>query len=214
MDSFGFPIMASTSAETFFFIVGGTLIALALATALIGMWREDFPSAGALRSLLGLIVLLVLATGAGAVLSARDEQEIRRAENEKAAKEAEAEAIEKQKEEAPLTEGEAARPGTATGEASSPDEAALDGRTLFAGAGCGDCHTLADADTAGQIGPVLDDVLPGQNPAAIRTSIVDPAASTSDGFPEGVMPTIFGDQLTEVEIDALVAYLGEVAGER
>jgi mono/diheme cytochrome c family protein len=212
MDPSGFPIAASPSAETFFFILAGTLVALALATAGIGLWREDFPSAGALRGLLGLIALLVLATGAGAVLSARDEQESRRAENAQAAKEADAETVEKQQEEAPLTEGEAAQPDTATGEASSPDEGGLDGKSLFVDTGCGACHTLADADTSGQIGPVLDDVLPGQDPDAIRTSIIDPGSSTSDGFPEGVMPTIYGDQLTAVEIDALVTYLGDVAG--
>ena len=213
MDASGLLLpVASSSVETFFLVVGGSLVAVALGTAFVGMRRDDFPSAGGLRGLLGLIALLVLATGAGAVLSARDEQKIRRAENEQAAKQTDAETIAKQQQEAPLTVGGAAQPGTASGEASSPKQNAADGRALFTGAGCGDCHTLADAGTSGQIGPVLDEVLPGQDPEAIRTSIVDPGAATAEGFPEGVMPSTYAEQLTGVEIDPLVAYLGEVSG--
>lgn len=210
MDAIGLLPAASSSVETFFLVVAGTLVALALATALIGILRDDFPSARGLRGLLGLLALLVIATCAGAVLLARDEQEVRRAEDEQAAKEAVSGAAEKQSEEASLTEGAAAQPGTATGEASG--QSGSDGRMLFSTAGCGDCHTLADADTTGQIGPVLDEVLANQNSDAIRTSIIDPGASISDGFPEGVMPTVYGEQLTETEIAALVAYLDKVAG--
>lgn len=210
MDATGLLPAASSSVETFLLVVAGTLVALALATSLIGIRRDDFPSASGLRALLGLLVLLVLATCAGAVLLARDEQEIRRAENEKAAKEAGAGTVRGQQEEAPLTEGKAAQPGTATGEASSKGGGA--GRSLFTTSGCGDCHTLADADATGRIGPVLDEVLADQGSEAIQTSILDPGASTSDGFPEGVMPTTYGEQLTETELDALVAYLDGVTG--
>ena len=38
-------------------------------------------------------------------------------------------------------------------------EAAADGKQLFANT-CGGCHTLADANTQGQVGPNLDDLAP------------------------------------------------------
>jgi mono/diheme cytochrome c family protein len=200
----------------FLYIAGGALVVMALAVAFLGMRNKDFPSSRRqLRAVAGLTVVLVACTAVGAVLSARYEQAERRAENEEAAKEAGAEEEAKQAEEAPLTEGEAAQPGTATGEASSPQESAgADGKALFVDSGCGDCHVLADADTSGQVGPVLDDVLPDMSADMIRTSIVDPGAEVSQGFPDGVMPAVYGDQFTEAELDALVAYLGDVAGKK
>ena len=46
----------------------------------------------------------------------------------------------------------------------------------------------------------------------IRTSIVDPGATVEQGFPEGVMPSGYGDLFTPAELDSLVAYLSDVAG--
>ena len=200
----------------FLYIAGGALVVMALTVAFLGMRSKDFPSSRAqLRAVSGIAVVLVACTVAGAVLSARYEQAERRAENEEAAKEAGAEEAANQAEEAPLTEGQAAQPGTATGEASSPQgSAAADGKALFVDSGCGDCHTLADAGTSGQIGPVLDDVLPGMSAEMISTSIVDPGADVAQGFPDGVMPAVYGDQFTADELNALVAYLGDVAGQK
>jgi cytochrome c oxidase subunit 2 len=206
---------------TFLYISGGLLVAFALGVALVGIRREDFPNSSQTRAIAGIAAVLVVCTGIGAVQSARFEQSERREKNEEAAKEAQAEDVAKQEEEAPLTEGQGAAPDTATGEASSPQESpggaavgAADGKALFADGGCGDCHTLADAGSTGQIGPVLDEVLPGMSADEIRTSIVDPGASTEAGFPEGVMPSAYGDQFTAAEIDALVAYLSDVAGSK
>ena len=199
---------------TFLYISGGALVVAALAFAFLGMRNPDFPSSSQLRVVAGITVVLVGCTAVGAVLSARYEQAERRAENEEAAKEAAAETAADEEELAPLTEGEAAEPGTATGEASSPEETSVDGKALFVDSGCGDCHTLADAGTSGQIGPALDDVLAGQDAEMIQTSIVDPGASIEGGFPDGVMPAVYGDQLTDAELDALVAYLGDVAGNK
>jgi cytochrome c2 len=197
---------------TFLYIAGGLLVAMALIVAFFGMRHEDFPSSSQLKGIAGLAVVLVALTSIGAVLSARFEQSERRAENQEAAKEAEAEEAAKEAEEAPLTEGEAAEPGTATGEASSPDEDAVaGGRVLFVDSGCGDCHALAEAGTSGQVGPDLDDALTGQDAEMIRTSITDPGATVTEGFADGVMPAIYGDQFTEAELDTLVAYLGAVA---
>lgn len=200
----------------FLYISGGALVVMALAVAFLGMRNKDFPSSKTqLRAISGIAIVLVACTGAGALLSARFEQRERRAENEEAAKEAEAGEAAKEAEEAPLTEGQAAEPGAATGEAPGPGgAAAADGMALFVDSGCGDCHTLADAGSSGQIGPVLDDVLPGMSEEMIRTSIVDPGAEVAEGFPDGVMPAVYGDQFSEDELNALVAYLADVAGQK
>ncbi len=86
--------------------------------------------------------------------------------------------------------------------------AAADGKAIFddPANACASCHTLADAGSNGQTGPNLDEVLPGQSVDEVRTSIVDPKAQITDGFPD-VMPTNYGDTLTPAQIDALVTYL-------
>ena len=74
---------------------------------------------------------------------------------------------------------------------------------------CGGCHVLADAGTAGNVGPVLDDVLPGQEAEMISESIRDPQAQISAGFEdqEGVMPQYTGDQIPEENLVELIDYL-------
>lgn len=72
---------------------------------------------------------------------------------------------------------------------------------------CGSCHTLSAAGTTGNIGPNLDDVLPGQSPDQISTSISNPQAIISAGFPAGVMPANYGDSLQPDQLAALVDYL-------
>jgi len=72
---------------------------------------------------------------------------------------------------------------------------------------CGGCHTLQAAGTTGNVGPNLDDVLPGQSAAMVKDSIVNPSATISGGFPSGVMPQTYGDQLTPAQLNQLVSYL-------
>jgi len=84
---------------------------------------------------------------------------------------------------------------------------ARDGKALFASNGCGSCHTLADAGSTAQVGPNLDEVLKGKDAEFVRTSIVDPGAELAEGFQPGIMPTTFGDQLSDEQLDALVKYL-------
>ena len=92
----------------------------------------------------------------------------------------------------------------------SPSALAAAGKQVFTGgAACGSCHTLADAGTAGQIGPDLDKVLKPQSTAMIRQDIVDPNAVITKGYPKGVMPQNFGQSLSPDELKALVAYLKE-----
>lgn len=206
-------LITASSSATFFYIIGGVLVALALIISFVGMSRDNFPSSGMLRGLLGLMALVVLFTATGAVLSARDEQEIRREENQEAAREAEAETEANVEAEAPEREGEAAEPDAGP-DASAPGGEQIDAAQLFVDTGCGSCHTLADAGTDGQVGPSLDEVLPDLDPEAIRTSIVDPSADVAEGFPDGVMPSNYGDMLTQAQLDALVEYLADTAGQQ
>jgi cytochrome c oxidase subunit 2 len=87
-----------------------------------------------------------------------------------------------------------------------------DGKQIFADSGCSGCHTLADASASGTTGPDLDKVLAGKDAAFIKASILTPSASIAPGFPDNVMPKDYGDTLSPAEVDALVAYLGKVAG--
>jgi cytochrome c oxidase subunit 2 len=81
------------------------------------------------------------------------------------------------------------------------------GKQVFVNAGCGACHTLADAGSTAQVGPDLDKVLPGLTADEIRQSIVDPDAEITPGYQAGVMPGNFGEQLSSEQLDQLVQYL-------
>ncbi len=81
------------------------------------------------------------------------------------------------------------------------------GAQVFANNGCGGCHTLAAAKSGGVTGPNLDEALPGQSPAMVEESIVDPNAQIVKGYPANVMPQSFGETLTKKEIEDLVQYL-------
>ena len=74
------------------------------------------------------------------------------------------------------------------------------GKRVFASAGCGSCHTLADAGASGTVGPNLDDAEPSADKAVERVT---------NG--KGVMPP-FKDQLTEQQIADVAAYVSSVAG--
>jgi cytochrome c oxidase subunit 2 len=152
----------------------------------------------------GLFIALVAATATFAWLNAEDEQDHREAELAEAAEENVAEG----------DEGEAAEE---VGSEVAADEAAegtsaVDGAALFAGAGCGGCHTLADAGSTGTTGPDLDEVLAGQSPAYIEEAIVDPNATIADGFGADVMPQTYGEEFSEEELAGLVDYLSESTG--
>jgi cytochrome c oxidase subunit II len=87
----------------------------------------------------------------------------------------------------------------------------VQGKTLFTQQ-CGSCHRLADAGTQGEVGPDLDQVLPGKSADFIHESIVDPNAEIAPGFQPGVMPQTFGDSLTDQQLDSLIEYLMDTAG--
>jgi cytochrome c oxidase subunit 2 len=84
-----------------------------------------------------------------------------------------------------------------------------EGKSLFTSNGCGGCHQLSDAGTAGTIGPDLDEVLKGKDAAFIKESIVNPDAEITKGYSPGIMPPNFGQTLQPSQLDALVKYLEE-----
>jgi mono/diheme cytochrome c family protein len=88
------------------------------------------------------------------------------------------------------------------------------GAQVFAGNGCGSCHTLAAANSGGTTGPDLDEVLPGQPESEIQESIVDPNAKIAQGYPAGVMPENFEETISPEELKQLVEYLSESAGKK
>ena len=77
---------------------------------------------------------------------------------------------------------------------------AADGRAIFARMGCGSCHRLSAAGSTGEIGPSLDERLPGHSRASLRAVIVDPPRYSQ-------MPDDFGTRLEPAELDALVDFL-------
>jgi cytochrome c6 len=78
---------------------------------------------------------------------------------------------------------------------------ATDGKAIFTSAGCGSCHTLADAGTSGTIGPNLDESQPSVELAIDRVT---------NG--RGAMPS-FRDQLNEEQIRAVAEYVNQAAGQ-
>jgi mono/diheme cytochrome c family protein len=75
-----------------------------------------------------------------------------------------------------------------------------DGAQVFASAGCGGCHTLAAANSSGNVGPNLDDLQP--DAATVRSQVENGG---------GGMPAFSGD-LSPEEIDAVSAYVADNAG--
>jgi len=92
------------------------------------------------------------------------------------------------------TETETTEPGGLEGDP-------VAGKEVFLGtAGCGGCHTLADAGTSGTVGPNLD-----QSPAS-EDLVVD---RVTNG--RGAMPPFQGT-LTEQQIADVAAYVSQAAG--
>ena len=92
-----------------------------------------------------------------------------------------------------LTDGE--------GAGSAPvGEPASSGLAVFNRMGCGSCHRLAAARSSGPIGPNLDERLESHTADSLKAQILAPDQT-------GMMPTDFGERMTNAEIDALVGFL-------
>src|SRR3712207_5957191 len=132
--------------ETFFYVLGGVLVLIALGVSAVGVRNDNFPSAGVLRIGVLIVALVVGATAYGAVKLSQDEQEERLHEENIEASE---EAISTTEENASIAGGapSSATAETDSGEGESPrDQASGDaeaGQQIFIDNGCGSCHTLA-----------------------------------------------------------------------
>ena len=123
----------------------------------------------------------------------------------------------------------AAIPGQDTGALAAAVKAtvpvtAASGKTVFTGVGsCGSCHTLAAAGTTGTVGPNLSTRLASDcaNPASkrargtsltqcIQTAIVKPYAYLPPPYKAGIMPSNFGQTLSQTQLKALVKFLAGV----
>jgi mono/diheme cytochrome c family protein len=88
------------------------------------------------------------------------------------------------------------------------------GKAVYASSGCGGCHTYTPAGTKANVGPDLDQ-LPDYAARAnepldefTRGSITNPPPSyVPPGYPRNVMPTTFGQTLSEKQLADLVAFL-------
>jgi mono/diheme cytochrome c family protein len=203
--------------ETFFYVIGGVLVLLALLISALGLRSDRFPTPAMLRVGVLVVALVVGATAYGAVQLSEEEQAHRLEE----------ENIEASEEQDLTTAENAAEdgggPSTDIGEAEDSDvpgqdevEAGADGATVFVEAGCGSCHSLADLgnEAVGEVGPNLDVELVDEDADFIRTSIVDPGDEIADGFSDGIMPGDYEEILDPEELDALVTYLDEAAGNK
>src|SRR4029453_8273979 len=76
------------------------------------------------------------------------------------------------------------------------------GKAVFAEAGCGSCHTLADADATGTVGPNLDERRPSR--ARVATLVTNGS---------GVMPS-FRDRLTPEQSEEGAVYVSAVTRAR
>ncbi len=118
--------------------------------------------------------------------------------------------------------GKAAEEGAAT---EAPKEAAAVGVTaeqvqpLFDKGACGSCHVIAGIEGAvGTVGPNLcevgEEVQEGKETIAeIIEEIVEPNKTITPGYPEGVMPTTFGDLFSQEELELMAKYLAQLSCE-
>jgi len=87
---------------------------------------------------------------------------------------------------------------------------------IFIGAGCVACHTLPAAGATGVVGPDLSEVGSRLTPDEIRRSILFPDEQLAQNCPTGpclagLMPKAFGDSLSALQLETLVAFLSEQA---
>jgi mono/diheme cytochrome c family protein len=82
-----------------------------------------------------------------------------------------------------------------------------DPMAIIRGAGCIGCHKVGTE--GGAVGPDLTHVGGRLSPAGIREAILLPNAKVTKGFERfaGIMPKVFGDQLSANQLEALVNFL-------
>lgn len=94
--------------------------------------------------------------------------------------------------------------------AAPPEVEGGPGAQVFSSNGCGGCHILEGVEGAGgTTGPNLTEVLAGVPASKIEEDIVDPNKEIAPGYPANVMPSNFGQTISEEELEQLVEFLIE-----
>ena len=180
----------TTSGKVVLLVVAGTFIVFAFVTAIvIPRSRPSFPGER-LGAFIAVSAALFLAQMT-AVVWVAETQEV---EKKEAAEPGGTETGPSE-----TTPAETTPTETTTTEAAAGNAAA--GKQVFASAGCGGCHTLADAGSGGSVGPNLDQAKPPRDLVVNRVT---------NG--KGVMPSFKG-QLSEEQIQDVAAYVSSVAGQ-
>jgi mono/diheme cytochrome c family protein len=178
-------VALSTARELGLAAVGGAFILFAVLSAFVLPTRDrNFPGRR-LPLFLAVTVLFFAAMITAVVVLAREPEE----EGGHEAGPAETQAP-PETQPPPTTETQA---GTQTEPAVQRDPAA--GKSVFASAGCGSCHTLEAAGSSGTIGPNLDDLAPDYD------AIVEQVTNGGGGMPA------FGGQLSEQQIQDVAAFV-------
>ena len=98
----------------------------------------------------------------------------------------------------PVTEvQDSGEPDNEGGGGGAATEGGADGETVFAEAGCGNCHTLGAAGASGTIGPNLDETNSSEE------AVVSQVTNGGNGMPA------FRDQLSDDEIRAVARFVVE-----
>jgi cytochrome c oxidase subunit 2 len=101
-------------------------------------------------------------------------------------------------------------------------EAAARGAELSVSIGCTACHNITGEE--GGIGPTWKGLFDSEVPLAdgssvaadddyILSSIINPNGQLHAGYPQGVMPQNYGDQLSEEQLADIVEYIKSLGGE-
>jgi cytochrome c551/c552 len=189
------------------------LVAFSLVVALVVPRRwPDFPGRG--LPLFALVTVLLV----GAMLASVEA--LGEAHHFGAAGEATTQATSSQTSTAATTTGGGTNGASTTGASTQATQTGATGggnpaagKQLFASNGCGSCHTYRPAGTTAQVGPDLDKLAQYARQAKaalaqfVKTSIVDPGAYVQPGYPDHVMPTNFGQKLSDQQLADLVAFL-------
>lgn len=167
-------------------VAAAVFIAFALLSALvIPRWKPDFPGRG--RGLFIAVTLLAFVGMMSAVFVFGRGSEASQARES--------------------STGETGTTAEPSPPPAAPQGDPAAGRKVFASAGCGACHTFKPAGSTGTVGPNLSEALRGKSAAFIRKSIVDPNAEIAKGYPPNVMPSNFANQLSDKQLNDLVAFL-------
>ncbi|HHL40792.1 MAG TPA: c-type cytochrome [Deltaproteobacteria bacterium] len=93
------------------------------------------------------------------------------------------------------------------GEEEAAAAPAATGEEAVAKYGCNACHKIGGK--GGEIGPDLSSIGAERDESYIRRAIIDPNADVAEGYPAGMMPDTYKDQMTAGELELVVQLLAQ-----